>query len=124
MNPAIVAALDAFVTEIQRPMLERMDALDAKVQNTLDNVKPILENLNARVDQVLKIGEHESIESLVDRMVEAKMEDYDPCDNYNFQQAVESAVEEAFDNADKSDFVDESDIRDMIRNMTFTVEVN
>ena len=111
-------------------ILVHIKAIDTRLSNTIEKTGPILENLNQRIDQLapsdpamFEAKVRETCENIVEDIVERQLNVYDPTDHRYFGESVRDVVDEM----DKSVFITDDDIKEsveeVIRNLTFTVEV-
>lgn len=116
MNSIINALVEEVASRVTARLQEDWESLNLKIDNTLGNTKPILENLLARIE---KLENHTinatptaptaeeykaTIREIVEEMVEAAIEDSD------LDSKAERAVEDAVQNTDFNDYA-----RDAIR---------
>lgn len=120
---ALRSAFDTILTHIK--------ALDTRLSNTMENVKPIIENLNERMDRIDKgdefsLGTKEAIQDIViscmqescviDDKITSALEEYEPTEHMDFADEFYNEVigSSTFENA----------VRDAVKELSFTVEVN
>lgn len=92
-------------------------AIAERVQNTIDNTKPILENLNERLNKVeLRLDETPDFDA--DTAITSVVSHDD------FEARVNELITDALDNYDPGDHLDLGDVvRESVRNLSFEVQV-
>lgn len=89
------------------PLYQRVDALDVRIQNTLDNTAPILENMNDRMQRLEDRFDH-----LEDASVERIEEIIRESEHVMDYDAVDELIDEKLS---WKEYIEEDDLEDKVR---------
>ncbi len=108
---------DAITREVATKMDMRINALELKLEATLDKAPIIFENMNARVQKLEDRFDH--LETASDERIEQKIdmafEDYDPNENLDEGSLVDKVL---------ASYTFQDGLKDAVRELKFTVEIN
>ncbi len=112
---------DAITREVATKMDTRINALELKLEATLDKAPIVFENMNARVQKLedrfdhLETASDERIGQICENRIETALDVYEPAENIDEDALINTVLES---------YTFQDGVKDAVRNLTFTVGVN
>ena len=118
VNDLLAELINRIASEVLKQIDPRLHALEKDSTETANKLYTISTNIETMGDRLEKeLGEDGGrlTTSTVKNLIDAKLEDYDPCDYHGFERAVESMID---------DYGFESKIKEVLKDLDLRIKIN